>query len=524
MMNLPARRCACLHAQFVQWPIAPISSRCDTKDALFFFSQFNFHSSPLQPQLLTVCPPFPVISSSGGASAVIQHQVSPIPAVEAPSNLEDALSIISQLREAEAAARRARFDAESTCHQLKKALDSMSSAHAAATSAAAIARAEATKSAEICRGATEENKALKTQIEGGEMAKRRVVSLEFQVEELQRQLEVQKKMVALADQGDRGGDALLMHLKHECKNLRLRIDGLQLELDSKEAELHSSYSSRSLLLQAADVAAARERVKDAMVGSIFKRADVFRQLFEQEHAAVAARAASGRDVSEDAQLNASDDRGLPLEVAIALEGGPNSAWVLDDDAVSCISQYICASVPRGVHCTSLTLTAASTSSMSISSLSLCTLNNIWLTCITLTNMPFGIDGVNMIAPSFGSCSNLTSLLLSACDISDAEVGSLVGCLQGHPKLQQLGLRSNCITDAGAEQLAHLLRSCPCLADLSLHHNAVSDEGACALVSVIDDHRLHRVKLLRLTRNPLTSRTVRVILGRERPAKIYWDST
>jgi hypothetical protein len=71
----------------------------------------------------------------------------------------------------------------------------------------------------------------------------------------------------------------------------------------------------------------------------------------------------------------------------------------------------------------------------------------------------------------------------------------------------------------------LLRSCPCLADLSLHHNSVGDEGACALVSAIDDHKLHRVKLLRLTRNLLTSRTVRVILGRgDRAAKIYWDST
>jgi hypothetical protein len=52
---------------------------------------------------------------------------------------------------------------------------------------------------------------------------------------------------------------------------------------------------------------------------------------------------------------------------------------------------------------------------------------------------------------------------------------------------------------------------------------VGDEGACALVTAIDDHKLLRVKLLRLTRNPLTSRTVRIILGRDRPAKIYWDS-
>lgn len=396
----------------------------------------------------------------------------------------------------------------------------MSSAYAAATSATTAARAEAARSAQLCREATEENKALKTQIEGGDIAKRRVVSLEFQIEELHRQLEVQKKMVALADEGGKGGDALLMHLKRECKNLRLRIDGLQLELDSKDAELHASYCSRSLLLQAADAAAGRERVKDAMVGSIFKRADVFRQLFEQEEAAAAA---PERAAAVDAQANAGHDDSRALDVAIALEGGAHGAWVFDDDAVSCISQYICASPPRGVHCTSLSLTAASTSSMSVSSLSLCILNNFWLTSIVLTKMPLGSDGVSLIAPAIGSCSNLTSLLLNACDISDAETGALVGCLQGHPKLQQLGLRSNFITDAGAEQLAQLLRTCPCLADLSLHHNSVSDEGACALVSAIDDHRLHRVKLLRLTRNPLTSRTVRVILGRERPAKIYWDS-
>lgn len=140
-------------------------------------------------------------------------------------------------------------------------------------------------------------------------------------------------------------------------------------------------------------------------------------------------------------------------------------------------------------------------------------------------MPFGDEGVKLLAPAISSCCNLDALMLSACDVSDGAIGTLVGCLQGHPKLQQLGLRSNCISDAGAEQLAHLLRSCPCLADLSLHHNSVGDEGACALVSAIDDHKLHRVKLLRLTRNLLTSRTVRVILSRgDRAAKIYWDST
>ena len=411
-------------------------------------------------------------------------------------------------------------------------MDSISSAHSAATSAAAAARADAAKSAELCRVATEENKALRMQIEGGEVAKRRVLSLECQIEEMERQLEVHKKMAALADEGERGGDALLMHLRRECKNLRLCIDGLQLELDSKDAELHSSYTSRSLLLQAADAADARQRVKDAMVGSIFKRADVFRQLFELEQAAAVAKAASTPSaastpepaVSVESSSHAGDGEGQPLAVCIALEGGANGAWVLDDDAVSCISQYICASPPRGVQCTSLTLTAASTSALALSSLSLCTLNNAWLTCIALTSMPFGADGFNVIAPAVSSCPNLISLLLSACNISDGETGALVGCLQGHLKLQQLGLRNNCITDAGAEQLAHLLRSCPCLADLSLHHNAVADEGACALVSVIDDHKLHRVKLLRLTRNPLTSRTVRVILGRDRLAKIYWDST
>jgi hypothetical protein len=465
---------------------------------------------------------------SGGASSIIHRQASPFLCDDSPTNLEDALALIAQLREAEAAARRARFDAESTCHQLKKAVEAVSSAHAAATAAAAAARAEAAKSAEACCVATEESKMLRMQVDGGEEAKRRVVSLEFQIEELQRQLAVQKQMIALADEGDRGGDALLMHLKRECKSLRLCIDGLQLQLDSKDAELLSSYANRSLLLQAADTAAERERVKDAMVGSIFKRADVFRQLFEQEEAAAASTKAAASTpepaAAIDSQSHEGGDCREAVRVSIALDGGAGGARCLDEDAVTCISQYVCACPPRGVHCTSLSLTAASTSVLSLSALSLCTHNNAWLTCISLSHMSFGAERLAVIAPSISSCSNLVSLLLSACDVSDGEIGTLVGSLQGHPKLQQLGLRNNCITDAGAEQLALLLRSCPSLADLSLHQNSVGDEGACALVSVIDDHKLHRVKLLRLTRNPLTSRAVRVILGRERVAKIYWDSS
>lgn len=478
-------------------------------------NQKHFHASSASSTAIT---------SSGGASIIIHRQGSPL-CDDSPSNLEEALALISQLREAEATARRARFDAESTCHQLKKAVDSVSAAHAAATAAAAAARVDAAKSAEACRVATGESKALKMQVEGGEEAKRRVVSLEFQVEELRRQLEVQKQMMALAEKGDRGGDDLLMHLNRECKALRLHIDALQLELESKDAELLSSYTNRSLLLQAADTAAERERVKDAMVCSIFKRADVFKHLFEQEEAALASAAAATPEPTTSINLE-SDEGGLrvkALDVAIALDGGAGGAWQLDEDAVTCLSQYMCSCPPRGVHCTSLSLVAASTSEISLSALALCTLNNAWLTCISLSHMPLGDEGVERLAPAVASCSNLTSLLLSACGIHDGEVGTLVGCLQGHLKLQQLGLRGNCITDAGAEQLAHLLRSCPSLADLSLHQNSVGDEGACALVTAIDDHKLLRVKLLRLTRNPLTSRTVRIILGRDRPAKIYWDS-
>jgi hypothetical protein len=403
----------------------------------------------------------------------------------------------------------------------------VSAAHALSTAAAAAARSDAAKSTETCRAAVEENKALKLQVVEGQDAKRRVVSLEYQVEELRRQLEVQRKMIALADEGDRGGEALLMNLKHQCKNLRVHIDGLQLQLDSKDSELLSLYTNRAQQLQAADAAAERELVKDAMVGSIFKRADVFRHLFEQEAAAAAAAPPPPLEstASSDARPLSLGEGGDALEIAISFEGGAGAGgeWILDDDAVSCISQYICAAPPRGVHCTSLALSSASTSTISLTSLSICAHNNSWLVCIALSQMPLGDDGVSFLAPAVSSCSNLTSLLLSACGVSDGGISTLAGCLHGHSKLQQLGLRSNSISDTGAENLAQLLRSCPSLADLSLHQNAVGDEGACALVSVIDDHKLHRVKLLRLTRNPLTTRAIRVILGRDRQAKIYWDS-
>jgi len=105
-------------------------------------------------------------------------------------------------------------------------------------------------------------------------------------------------------------------------------------------------------------------------------------------------------------------------------------------------------------------------------------------CLTLLS----IDSANLHAATLPLCetlrvsTNLQSINLNACNISDEQLTSIIEATRGHD-LVDLILYGNSIGDSGCETLATLLGDNNCnLQSLSLSRNPVSNNGAIAIVS------------------------------------------
>ena len=97
-----------------------------------------------------------------------------------------------------------------------------------------------------------------------------------------------------------------------------------------------------------------------------------------------------------------------------------------------------------------------------------------------------IDNANLHAATLPLCetlrvsTNLQSINLNFCNISDEQLQSIVRVIRGH-NLVELLLPGNRIGNAGCEILATLLEDNNCsLQSLSLSRNLVSDDGATAI--------------------------------------------
>lgn len=106
-----------------------------------------------------------------------------------------------------------------------------------------------------------------------------------------------------------------------------------------------------------------------------------------------------------------------------------------------------------------------------------------LTDFCVCSLDLHNGGGPIIANTLSCCTNLKSIYLSDCNITDEQLLPMVEAIRGHRSLEQFSLSNNRIGNAGCELIATLLKNPHGnLCDLQLYSNEIGIEGLNSLAN------------------------------------------
>jgi len=95
----------------------------------------------------------------------------------------------------------------------------------------------------------------------------------------------------------------------------------------------------------------------------------------------------------------------------------------------------------------------------------------------------------LVALTLRSCSNLKSIKLYDCNITDSKLLPIVEAIRGHSSLEHIYFNDNIITNTGCEALATLLSHPNCnLQEIQISNNFIGNEGAIILARSLTNNR------------------------------------
>eukprot|EP01120_Amphizonella_sp_Union-15-10_P011700 TRINITY_DN5026_c0_g1_i1.p1 TRINITY_DN5026_c0_g1~~TRINITY_DN5026_c0_g1_i1.p1 ORF type:complete len:326 (-),score=64.97 TRINITY_DN5026_c0_g1_i1:156-1133(-) len=110
---------------------------------------------------------------------------------------------------------------------------------------------------------------------------------------------------------------------------------------------------------------------------------------------------------------------------------------------------------------------------------------------SLTHLSLRENTLNTAAASLSSLlsttSNLISLNLSFCEITDEALADLVTPLAENKSLKNLDLRGNRISDRGAAELSDIISSNATLLNLFLQYNEIGDQGLGKILKALEEN-------------------------------------
>ena len=128
-------------------------------------------------------------------------------------------------------------------------------------------------------------------------------------------------------------------------------------------------------------------------------------------------------------------------------------------------------------------------------------NNSHLTVLSIGHSNLQSGGDRVIGDTLSNCRNLKIVALNNCNITDAQLLTIVGAIRAHHRLEELGLGDNNIGNAGCDAIATLLADPNCnLRHLCLGHNAIAIEGSTAIFNSLTNN--NKLWALRLHMNPI----------------------
>jgi len=125
-------------------------------------------------------------------------------------------------------------------------------------------------------------------------------------------------------------------------------------------------------------------------------------------------------------------------------------------------------------------------------------NNTHLTRLAIYHCGVHRGADRIIAKTLRCCTNLRSITLNSCNITDGQVLPVVEAIRGHRSLETLNLVGGRIGNRGCEAIATLLSdSTSNIRELSLHSNRIGNEGASMIAnSLANNTNLQRLILQR----------------------------
>ena len=108
----------------------------------------------------------------------------------------------------------------------------------------------------------------------------------------------------------------------------------------------------------------------------------------------------------------------------------------------------------------------------------------------------GISGDNILANTLRSCTNLKSISLDSCNMTDEQLVPIVAVVRDHPMCEEFSLHGNSIRNAGCGTIATLLEEPDSnLRVLWLSENNISDAGTNVIAnSLLRNSRLQNLYL------------------------------
>ena len=124
-----------------------------------------------------------------------------------------------------------------------------------------------------------------------------------------------------------------------------------------------------------------------------------------------------------------------------------------------------------------------------------------LTNLNIDHATMENGGDRLIVSILEQCSNLKSIVLFHCGISDEHLLPIVETVRGHDSLEKLYLMCNNVGDVGSQAIATLLEESNCnLQEINLTANQIGSQGASTLIATLSNNT--KLKTLLIHSNPM----------------------